>query len=88
MKKMFLVSFMAALAACGPQKKPLMAECRASMGHSDPRWSPREQFEICMSSKDYHLESSKDCVDRKSGTPTPDAIYEPKCWFSASSNMP
>lgn len=80
------------LAGCAPPKEPLMATCRASMTHGDPRWSPIEKFEICMSTKDYHLTWTKKCMARDSLTdpvsPSPNAIREPDCWFRASSNWP
>jgi hypothetical protein len=74
------------------EKTPLMARCRKTMGHGDPRWSKLERFEICMTAKDYHLRSNPKCMDRENlsdpVSPTQSAIEDPTCWFYANSNFP
>jgi hypothetical protein len=68
-----------------PAEETLMARCRASMAHGDPRYSPTANFEICMSSKDYHLEDDKGCRDETDKIPNlyPNsrALSDPACWY-------
>jgi hypothetical protein len=79
----------AGLSACGAPKEPLMAQCRALMGHGDPISPPLQQFAGCMESKDYHLTDV--CGDSKAldvTTPLARAVDDPKCWEWGSTDWP
>jgi hypothetical protein len=64
-----------------------MASCRTQKASGG--WSAPEQFEGCMSAKDYHLVAARKCRDDAYVVaPSALALREPDCWFWASSNWP
>ena len=78
MKWLLLGGLLLLMASGGPPKEQVMASCQGAK--ASRLWNAAEAFQICMSAKDFHLESRKECrgvlVE-----PNNYALHEPRCWF-------